>query len=208
MGDSFDNYWKGYITESSLSRVHQHMMDHDSAIFSAFRGENTEKQNRRRSRELKAQLLQQGYGVTKVDGSYVENFNTPTALEVAEQSLFVSNRYNDPEFFENVAILSDDYAQDSALMIPRGGKEAYLLGTKEENDFPPKGEKISVGDLKMGEEAEFMSRVRGRPFTFDDDATPVLETYEQLSRNARWAVKKLCEAAKKRKNIKKLLLTA
>ena len=208
MGDLFEGHWKAYLVESSLSRVYQHIIDHDSAIFSAFRGEYSAKQNRKRNRELKAQLLQQGYGVTKVDGSYVENFDTPDALEVAEQSFFVSNRYDDPAFFDNIADLSEDYDQDSTLMIPKGGEEAYLFGTKEKNDFPPRGEKLSVGDLKMGHEAEFMSRVRGRPFTFSDEDSPVLETYELLSRNARWAVKKLCELANKKKKCKKTLDSA
>jgi len=40
-----------------------------------------------------------------------------------------------------------------------------------------------------------MSRVKGRPFVF---AEPVVETYEKLSKNSRWAVKKLVERAKKR----------
>ena len=46
----------------------------------------------------------------------------------------------------------------------------------------------------MGEESEFMSRVKNRPFTFNE-----LETYEGLSRNSKWAVKKLVEQAIKRK---------
>jgi len=191
----FDN-WGKFLTESGLSRVFQHIIDRDSAIFSAFRGEYPKKENFVRNRELKARLLEQGYGVTKVDGSYVENFNTPASLEVSEQSLFVSNRHDDPGFFNNIAKLGEDYEQDSVLMIPRGGKDAYLFGTKETNEFPPYGEGLSVGNLKMGEEAEFMSRVKGRPFTFTED----LETYEKLSRNSRWAVKKLVEKYKNRKN--------
>ena len=183
---------KGLLKESGLSRLLGHMMDHDSAIFSAFRGEYSRKENYERSRELRARLLEQGYGVTKVDGSYIENFNTPEALEVSEQSLFVSNRYDDPEFFSNIAELGEEYEQDSVLLIPVGGKDAYLFGTKENNDFPPYGEKMSVGDVKMGEEAEFMTRVDKRPFVFKEE----LETYDKLSRNSRWVVKKLCERAK------------
>ena len=66
--------WEKFLTESGLSRLYQHMMEHDSAIISAFRNEYPKKENYERSRELKAQLLSSGYGVTKVDGSYVENF--------------------------------------------------------------------------------------------------------------------------------------
>ena len=187
--------WEKFLTESGLSRLYQHMMDYDSAIISAFRNEYTNKQNYERSRELKAQLLSAGYGVTKIDGSYIENFETPEAIEVSEQSLFISNRGGAANFINEIARLGEEYEQDSVLIIPEGGQDAYLLGIRQGNDFPPYGQQITVGNVKMGGEAEFMSRVKGRPFVFDE---PVVETYEKLSKNSKWAVKKLVERAKKR----------
>jgi len=187
--------WEKFLTESGLSRLYQHMMDYDSAIISAFRNEYTNKQNYERSRELKAQLLSAGYGVPKTDGSYIENFETPEAIEISEQSLFISNRGGAANFINEIARLGEEYEQDSVLIIPEGGQDAYLLGTRQGNDFPPYGQQITVGNVKMGGEAEFMSRVKGRPFVF---AEPVVETYEKLSKNSRWAVKKLVERAKKR----------
>ncbi len=65
-------------------------------------------------------------------------------------------------------------------------------GTREGNDFPPFGDQISVGDLKMGREAEFMSKVKGRPIVFKEE----LETYDKLSRNQKWAIKKMLEGKK------------
>ena len=62
------------------------MMEHDSAVLTAFRNEYSNKENYERNRELKANLLSMDYGVTKVDGSYIENFETPQAVEVSEQS--------------------------------------------------------------------------------------------------------------------------
>ena len=188
--------WEKFLTESGLSRLYQHMMEHDSAIISAFRNEYPKKENYERSRELKAQLLSSGYGVTKVDGSYIENFETPEAIEVSELSYFVSNRKGNQEFVNDIARLGEQYEQDSVLIIPEGGKDAYLLGTRADNDFPPMGQQIRVGNVKMGDEAEFMSRVKGRPFVFADE--PVLEVYDDLSRNTKWAVKKLAEQAKRK----------
>ena len=147
-----------------------------------------------RSAELKAKLLSQGFGVTKVDGSYIENFSSPQAVEVKELSFFVSNKDDKDSFEEFVLAQGQEYDQDSVLIIPMGGQDAYLVGTREGNDFPPRGKKITVGNLKMGGESEFMSRVKNRPFTFNE-----LETYEGLSRNSKWAVKKLVEQANKRK---------
>ena len=82
-------------------------------------------------------------------------------------------------------------------MIPKGGKGAYLIGTKEGNDFPPFGETITVGDFRGGVEDEFMTRTGGRPYVFKDkDIKEELQTYKKLSRNQRWAVKKMVERLK------------
>jgi len=199
-----ENWRKFLIKESGLSRVYGHIMDHDSSAFSAFRDEYSNKENYERNRELKAQLLADGYAVTKIDGNYIENFRTDKAIEVAERSLFVLNRNEEADFFDKMATLSEEYEQDSALMIPRGGgltggKDAYLLGTKPGGQYPPYGEEDSVGKLIMGEEAEFMSRIKGRPFTFKIKKEE-LETYEKLSKNSRWSVKVLSERSKNENN--------
>ena len=192
MKEILENWNKYIISESGLSRLYDHMMEHDSAILTAFRNEYSNDENSQRNRKLKAQLLSMDYGVTKVDGSYIENFETPQAIEVSEQSFFVSNRTNDAGFVNSIKSLGESNEQDSVLIIPRGGSDAYLIGTREGNDFPPFGEKISVGGLKMGREAEFMSKVKGRPIVFKEE----LETYDKLSRNQRWAIKKMLEGKK------------
>ena len=92
------NEWKRFLKESSLSRLYRHMQDHESAALSAFRNEFTKEENLERNRKLKAELLGRGYGVTRILGSYIENFETPKAVEVAEESFFVSNRKDDPDF--------------------------------------------------------------------------------------------------------------
>ena len=158
--------WQRFLIESSLSRLYKHMTEHDSAILSAFRDEFTKKENYERNRELKARLLERGYGVTKVAGSYIENFQTPKAMEVSEESFFVSNRKDDPQFIEVIGDLGEEYSQDSVLIIPIGAKAAYLLGTSPAGEYPTYEDQESVGSLKMGEESEFMSRVSGRPVTF------------------------------------------
>jgi len=194
MKDLMEN-WRRFLVESSLSRLYKHMVEHDSAILSAFRNEFTREENYERNRELKARMLEQGYGVTKVAGSYIENFQTPKAIEVSEQSFFVSNRYDDSEFVEIMGALGEEYNQDSILIIPQTAEDAYLLGTNPEGEYPTYGDQESVGALKMGEEAEFMSRVSGRPVSFSES----LETYENLSRNSKWAVKKVVERIRERK---------
>ena len=191
------NEWKRFLKESSLSRLYKHMQEHDSAALSAFRNEFSKEENLERNRELKAELLGRGYGVTRILGSYIENFETPKAIEVAEESFFVSNRKDDEDFKDEIAKLGEDFDQDSVLIVPKGAEDAYLLGTSPEGEFPQYGKEESVGALKMGDEAEFMSRVGGRPYTFSPkDLNEELETYENLSRNSKMTVKSIVERRK------------
>jgi hypothetical protein len=126
-----------------------------------------------------------GYGVTQVDGSYIENFDdADNRKEVSEESFFVVNLKDDPDFNNNIVKLGQKFCQDSVLLIPQGGDGAFLLGTNE--SWPGLGEKDPVGRFEGGKEAEFMSRVRGRPFVFKE--VHEQETYGQLGRNARWTV--------------------
>jgi hypothetical protein len=186
--------WNSYLLkESSLSRIHEHITNHDSAILTAFRNEYSRKNNLRRNRELKAKLLRQGYALTRVDGVFIENLGKENEVEVAESSFFILNRYDGEQFFSIIAELGEEYEQDSALMIPRGGHGAYLLGTSAMGEFPPYGQRFSVGNLKMGHDAEFMSKVGGRPFTFGEG----FEVQEKLSKNSRWVVKGLSARKKK-----------
>ena len=184
MKELMENWNRYLLKESGLSRVLQHIEAHDCAILTAFRNDpkdmskcakgsvddndqkdNTRALNKRRNRDLKAMLLGFDYGVTAVDGSYIENFEQPDQIEVKEDSFFVVNLNDDPDFVRNVQEMAEKFCQDSVIIIPQGGKAAYLYGTNK-SDFPGYGEKVELGDLKMGKEAEFMTRVNKRPFTF------------------------------------------
>ena len=149
--------------------------------------------NQERNRELKALLLRKGYGVTRVDGSYIENFTDEDPLkrvEVSESSFFVVNLPDSPDFAADMKDLGELYCQDSILIIPQGGEGAYLYGTND-TSFPGLGNTEAVGDFIAGQEAEFMSRIRGRPFTFKE--VKEMETFSSLSRNAKWVVAKIAE---------------
>jgi len=169
------------------------MMENDTAIISAYRGENSSEENRERGQILKARLLKRGYGVTKLVGSFIENFETPEAVEVTEESLLVVNKHDKPDFFKSMKNFGSEYKQDSVLLIPHGAEEAFLAGTSPTNEYPPLGETINVGGIKMGKESEFMSRVKGRPFHFKEASE--VEYYENFSRNKRWAISELLKGS-------------
>ena len=203
----FEN-WNNFLNESGLSRVHQHINAHDTAIITAYRndpssqdgcvepippGEQEESPldaNKARNKNLKAVLLKMGYGVTRVDGSYIENFDDmDNRKEVSEESFFVVNLKGDSDFNNNIVKLGEKFCQDSVLLIPQGGDGAFLLGTNE--SWPGLGEKEPVGAFAGGKEAEFMSRVKGRPFVFKEIHKQ--ETWDQLGVNARYTVSKIAE---------------
>jgi hypothetical protein len=173
------------ITESSLSRVWRQTEEFDIAILSAFRNKNvnclnirdnekdeqefTKKENLERNKDLLSVLLDKGYGVTKISGNYVENFDTPESVEVSEQSLFVINKNSDENFFPMIIKLGKYFCQDSVLLKGKG-KEAVLYGTNR-SDFPGLDGTFGLGKFIGGKEAEFMSRVgkSKRPFYFAED---------------------------------------
>lgn len=194
---------KGVIQESSLSRIHQHVSEHDCAIITAFRGDPSEHDNcvhdapatyqdenlkildinKLNNRDLKAVLLKLGYGVTAVDGTFVENFDTPDAVEVKEDSFFVVNLNDDPSFYDQIKLLGKKYCQDSVLIVPQGGKDVKLYGTNN-SQFPGLDQEISVGNMKYERSAEFMTKIRNRPISTNEG----LETYNKLPRLQRMAV--------------------
>ena len=202
MMDEVLGVWRRFLSESSLSRVQHHMEEHETAVLTAFRGDilddskctdaadvaSETDDNASRNRDLKATLLSLKYGVTKAKGSYIENFATSEAFEVIETSLFVVNLENDPSFEDSITTLGEKYCQDSVLIIPRGAKGAYLVGTNN-SEFPGYGNKSEVGERDFGRDSEFMTKIRNRPFTFGEG----LETYKKLSRNERMAVKAIAK---------------
>lgn len=202
------------IKESSLSRVNQHISQHECAIITAFRGDptdgsmssnnvapsfyqpdtpSTEAINKLNNRDLKAKLLSYGYGVTAVDGTYVEDFGSEIANEVKEDSLFVVNLSDDPNFIDHIDALGQRYCQDSVMIIPQGGKEAYFIGTNM-SDFPGFGQSSVIGDITYGRESEFMTKVNNRPMTTRMDES--LQTYDKLPRLQKIAVNAIAKRIK------------
>ena len=180
------------INESSLSRVWSASEKFDVAAISACHEKNincihqretkpegevyTKRENNARTAELYAVLINKGYHVTRVRGSYIENFGStdPNKIpkEVKENSFFVVNRNQDPEFFNTIKKLGKYFCQDSVMLKPLG-EHAYLYGTNHHN-FPGLDTTYNLGEYKGGNENEFMSRIGGRPYFFgEEDASPM-----------------------------------
>lgn len=157
------------LIESSLSRIWRHVQDHQSGAISGYRDDNDKATNKKNNREIKAFLTRKGYSVTRVQGNYIENKGSANEKEVGEPSFFVVDINDTGKLESDLAALGKRFDQDSVLIVPKGGKGAYLLGTSKRDDaFPDFGKSVKVGSSRFGKAAgEFLSRVRGREFAFE-----------------------------------------
>jgi hypothetical protein len=173
-----ENIYSEILNESSLSRIWDKTQKHSCGTISAFRGDRTYRENDRNHKKLSAYLLSKGYSLTKIDGTYIENFGSDDEEDVNERSLFVCNHNvgggDDGQLENDLFKMGEYFDQDSVLIIPLGGKDAYLFGTsKRDNAYPSYGQKEIVGDGKYGKVAgEFLSKIRGRRFAYEQIEKP------------------------------------
>ena len=194
---------KKHINESGLSRLAKHMDEHDCGTITAFRSkegcggpdsaEYSWDDNKKRNRQLYASIGINGYGVTRVDGAYIENFGTKDAKEVKEDVYFVVDLKDKGTLKTDLMRLGEKYMQDSILFIPKGGKGSMLIGTNNcENSYPGYHTTQTYNDRNMGKGGEFMTKVKGRPFIFEDtmlEQTGVYNYYEVANNMGKWAMK-------------------
>ena len=62
------------LTEASLNRIYQKTKNHAVGAVTAFRGDKTKAENKANNKKVLAYLMNAGYSVIKVKGSYWENF--------------------------------------------------------------------------------------------------------------------------------------
>jgi hypothetical protein len=177
------------ITESSLKRLEFHLNQHNCAVITSFRGEmvncvrevESEEvlnifKNKGRNISLKSALLSLGFGVTKVKGSYIENYLEDNAVEVKEDSFFVVNLNDDSDFIELIIELGEYFCQDSVLIMEQGGENNYLVGTNH-SEYPGYKNIDVKGKFSPNEQGKFMTRVKNRPF--------VIETFKKSQINTK-----------------------
>ena len=138
---------KEILTES-LSRIWQHVNEHDYGTVTAFRyardcnkGEPyTRRENLQRNASLLAKLRAKGYGVTAIDGGYIEGHTTELAREVLENSFLVVDRQNRGDLLDTLKQLGEEFEQDS-ILFGTAGKAPSLYGTSNcPNNWPAYGQ--------------------------------------------------------------------
>jgi hypothetical protein len=151
------------IQEKSLSRVVSQVKGGGTAIISAARGDLSNKQNRKRTKELSKKIRGAGLpGPTQVKGAYHEKGHG----EVTEPSLFVKQGKKGKRKFKTTVTKlgqegglkhkknqkpgSEQKDQDSVLIKQKLGlkSRASWLGTSRRSDADPKlGKKVDQGTL-------------------------------------------------------------
>ena len=186
--------YREIVNESSLSRMRQHMMEHDTAMMTAFRGYIldpnraekillTRKQNLKRNSQLKAHLSKK-YNITVVQGKYIEDYGTADAKEVGEVTFFVVDHNDTGDLQKDVTEAGIKWYQDSVLFVEKGATNGKLIGTNDA--WPGLGTIIPVGNPIFGKSGEFMTKMRGRPFVFKEAVITEYQA-ERLSRMGEWA---------------------
>ena len=187
--------WK----ESSLNRLYYKMEEHDCGTITASREKDmingklhyyTYKENKQRNRSLLAKLQALSYGVTNVRGSYIENFNTPDAVEVSENVFFVEDQKDLGALKEDLMELGEMFNQDSVLYIPRGGLNGILIGTNKA-PFPGYHKEIDFSNRSFGKTGEFMTKVKNRPFMFESIIQEYQESQGYLGKQALFKIARM-----------------
>lgn len=180
-----------YITEKSLSRAYHHIKLHDAGLITAFRYARdcgagdlyTKAENLARNKSLLAKLMTKGYSVTKVKGSYIENYNTPNAVEVGENAFFVVDIKDTGNLKNDLKSLGGQFEQDSILFIHSGGERGELIGTNKCPDsFPGYGKINKLKNPVFGKSGEFSTKIKGRPFILKESFEEIFPPQNNLGK--------------------------
>ena len=200
-----ENAVSNKVNESSLSRIWEHYTKHQTGTISGFRfardcgngKEYTLSEKKQRNAKLKALLLKDGYGVTAIDGTYVENYGTDDAVEVDEDSFFVVDLQDKGHLKQDLFKYGKMFDQDSVTFSEPNG-EYYFISTNECPAGHPGHGKLGV-ELKIGRPEygkatknteEFFSKIRGRGFVFKDLGENLM-TFKKLSNNEKLSISKI-----------------
>ena len=180
------------LNESNINRMLHWLKGCDCAFITAFRKEFKDirdkdatyfgpngdweegkkfshEENRQKNKLMVAELLQLGYGVTKVQGVYPETPKTDDAPitdnEDIEESYLVVNRRNDENFLKNLQRIAEFYNQDSIYYKEAGAEEGHLIGTNG-CGWPEYHEKGSGSKLHLDTGSNYMSRLGNKAFSF------------------------------------------
>jgi len=178
IGEEFARCDINALNESSLSRVWRQTQEHDSGTISAYRDARdcgdgvkyTKSEKQKRNNILASRLERMGYGITKIKGTYIENYGSDNEVPVKEESFLVIDLKDKGTLKNDLISLGTEFDQDSITYSKSSG-EYYIISTNEcPNGYPGNGRigvENKLGKSMFGKKGEFYSKVNGRPFVFE-----------------------------------------
>ena len=141
------------LNETKLSRVWQLFTDdtRSVAVLTAFRGEFNREDNLKRNAALAADLRNAGFGITYVEGHWIENQGSDLERNVVEDSILVSGpRVQVTEFAKIIHRLGNTYDQEAVLVKDSKGTRLIFNDGSEEK----------LGDLRPGKLGQIYTKLR------------------------------------------------
>lgn len=168
------------LQEATLSGIAELVQTYDYGVISAEReGEDcgmgrkySRGENRRRTAMLKKELDLRGYSITKIEGFMQKQDDDDEegndVKEVfTEDSFFVVDMDMTGNLERDIIRLGERFEQDTVIFGEAGGP-AHLIGTNDCPGEPDRGERFSIGHFRGGRSGAYFSKVRNRPFVFED----------------------------------------
>lgn len=162
-----------FLTEQSrgpllytLKEWETFFQNHESAILSAERDDNSGGENKSATAKLESALRSSGYTFERAKGGFVENKGTPDEKAVdGERSFVVTDTHRVGGLKKFAQKMGQKFDQDAILYVVKG--RASLIGTTKNRDVDPKfGQKMAIGKAKFGVKGEYYTKVKDGYFTF------------------------------------------
>ena len=162
------------LTESSVHRMLQWLIDCDCALMSSLRDElkeAREDEKRQKNKLMEAELLLLGYGIIKVKGVNPEELTD----ETSEESQLVVNRNNDENFLNNLLRISEYYNQDTIYYKEKGKTEGKLIRTNKSgsSEYHQKGEDGEIKTDTASESLAFWRKMAEGRMLIAEDIHPL-----------------------------------
>ena len=154
------------INQPELSSLSGAMLKCDVGVITAFVEINSSAENNEKMRQLQAFLLNIKYNVTRVLGSYVQDFSGDSNKSLIEY-FFVADQMHAGRLKDDLIAAGTFFGQDS-IVFKAVGNSAKLYGTLASADcVPGHGAVLDLGVAEDVVDAELFSKITGRAFSFE-----------------------------------------
>jgi len=193
MSEFKNGKFEDFLLEKSMSRVIEHIKNHDCGVMSAFRtwidcnkhelGKYSLEDNIARNKQLELKIKLKGYGYSKVNGVFIENYGSDSAIESEESSFFIVDLKDTHNLEKDLFMWGELYEQDSVLYFNQqkvttaGDCTAELTGTNPlcKDAYPPYKKTVQYRNIEFDKFRQFMTKIGKKPFALSNDIDIIKE---------------------------------